>query len=359
MIDPRLLDCSSRQEIESNFGRLLALVDGLTTRADALEVRVTGVDSLTILFDANGGTGVMVDTNSPYLQGSTFVFPACIFVPPEGFVFGGKWGIDVPDGNLTTVGNEYPVDTYSRGDTLTLYPYWVPAFELTFGANGGTGDMVDQASPYADGMHIILPECTFTPPVGKIFNCWNSTADGNGDAYDPGYEIIMIVDLLLYAIWSDVFTITYLANGGTGETVDPGNPYMVGTEVEIAECAFTPPTDKVFSEWNTAADGTGSATDPGVHFNISANRTYYAIWSDVFTITYLANGGTGETVDPASPYIDGAEATVMACLFTPPASKVFSEWSVEPAGEIGPWNSPGNAIEMHSNRTYYAIWVDA
>ena len=103
------------------------------------------------------------------------------------------------------------------------------------------------------------------------------------------------------------YTITYDANGGSGEMADSTNT--------VSECSFTAPDGKKFSKWNTAADGKGTDYAPGA--TASSDLDLYAIWVD------KPNGITIDTtsftkVDPsASSYgqyngtreIDGVDIT--------------------------------------------------
>ena len=89
-----------------------------------------------------------------------------------------------------------------------------PTFELTFYANGGTGEMEPMEAEI--GEKLILPECTFTPPDGLTFKCW----DINGRECQPGDEVAMYANLTVMPIWwvGEEYTITmYISTfGGTG-----------------------------------------------------------------------------------------------------------------------------------------------
>ena len=73
--------------------------------------------------------------------------------------------------------------------------------------------------------------------------------------------------------------VTYKANGGTGDDVVVSN-VQINSDYPIAANAFTPPTDKVFSKWNTTADGTGTDYDPADTYEAAAALTLYAVWAD-------------------------------------------------------------------------------
>jgi len=69
------------------------------------------------------------------------------------------------------------------------------------------------------------------------------------------------------------YTITYDANGGSGEmsSTTAANP-------SVAVCTFTAPEGKVFSTWNTEDDGSGDDYAAGTP--VSADLDLYAIWVD-------------------------------------------------------------------------------
>ena len=74
------------------------------------------------------------------------------------------------------------------------------------------------------------------------------------------------------------YRIVYYANGGTG-TMDEEEASRTGTST------FTPPEGKVFREWNTAADGSGTSYAAGER--IPSDVTLYAIWmSEELQIQY-------------------------------------------------------------------------
>jgi hypothetical protein len=87
-----------------------------------------------------------------------------------------------------------------------------------------------------------------------------------------------------------VYSLTYNANGGTGTT--PVKEYLDAAETFTAEPwnTFTPPPGKQFKEWNTAADGSGTAYSANTTVAMPANNlTLYAIWEDIPDTTYIAS----------------------------------------------------------------------
>ena len=67
------------------------------------------------------------------------------------------------------------------------------AYTVTFDANGGSGTMPQMT--VKEGEKLTLPECTFTPPEGKVFDRWIA---GN-----PGEKVDVGGDSIIRAFWKD------------------------------------------------------------------------------------------------------------------------------------------------------------
>ena len=223
----------------------------------------------------------------------------------------------------------------------TVMEIEVVGYEITFNANGGTGDMqpVEYVGAYT------LPNCTFTAPDGKQFKGWALASDG--EVIDgPTYNVT--ADVELFAIWEDIpvvkFDVTFNANGGTGtmQAIEFAGTYSLPT------CTFTAPDGKKFKGWATTANG---EVIDGTTYNVTADVELYAIWEDIpvvnYTITFNANGGTGTM--QAVEYV--GEYTLPNCTFTAPDGKQFKGWALASDGEVidGTYNVTAN-IEL------YAIW---
>lgn len=53
--------------------------------------------------------------------------------------------------------------------------------------------------------------------------------------------------------------------------------------------AFVAPEGKIFKEYNTAKDGTGTSYLPGDSYTLSGKDVVYAIWEQCYTVTIVAN----------------------------------------------------------------------
>ena len=240
-------------------------------------------------------------------------------------------------------------------------PPAVTQFTVSFDANGGQGTM-DPATVNADAEYT-APECAFTAPDGKEFDCWTN-ADGT-ETYPAGTSLGLLAgDTTLYAKWKDVepapvthFTVSFDANGGTGEMA----PADVDADAEytVPGSAFTAPAGKVFDSWNTAADGTGTKYMPQDAPAIHENMTLFAQWvgapATKCTVTFDANGGTG-AMDVLTADL-GTTVTLPASTFTR-GGYVFAGWNTAADG-TGTSIVNGGQLTLGSDATLYAQWKTA
>ena len=151
-------------------------------------------------------------------------------------------------------------------------PPAVTQFTVSFDANGGTGEM-SPADVDADAEYTV-PGSAFTAPAGKVFDSWNTSADGTGTKYMPQDAPAIHENMTLFAQWvaapATKCTVTFDANGGTGAmdvlTAD------LGTTVTLPASTFTR-DGYVFAGWNTAADGTGTAIVNGGQLTLGSDAT--------------------------------------------------------------------------------------
>ncbi len=116
----------------------------------------------------------------------------------------------------------------------------------------------------------------------------------------------------------------------------------------LPACAFTAPAGKYFKGWATERNGvviTGGA------IAVSDSMTLYAIWGDLYTITFYDNGGS----DTMSPEVvkEGTVYTLPPCTFTPPENYYLVGWAMSAAGDV----ITDETITVDKNIDLYAIWA--
>lgn len=75
-------------------------------------------------------------------------------------------------------------------------------YTITYNANGGSGSMTVDTK--IEDESYIIEDNGFTPPSGKIFLEWNTSADGSGTTYHADDTYTTNADLVLYAVWNVV-----------------------------------------------------------------------------------------------------------------------------------------------------------
>ncbi len=281
-----------------------------------------------VVFYANGGTGTM----DPVQQGGSYTIPECGFTR-DGYTFIG-WATS-PDGEAVY----QPGMTITLTDDLALYAKWGVNCTVSFNSNDGTGTMnpVTQAGSYT------IPACGFTRD-GYTFIGWATSPDGEA-VYQPGDDITLTGDLMLYAKWKVNPTVTFDKNGGTG-TMDP---VTQGGSYTIPECGFTR-EGYTFIGWATSASG-NVEYQPGMTITLTDDLTLYAKWGINYTVSFYSNGGTG-TMNPVT---QGGSYTIPGCGFTK-SGYVFIGWATSPDGAVV--YLPMATIMLTGDLTLYAKWAE-
>ncbi len=244
-----------------------------------------------ISFDANGGTGTMEsETLSPYADG-LYTLPACGFTPPEHKVFDG-W---TDYGAAGTTAEIY-------GDTLLKASWADKMYTVTF--NRGTGSGTMSPEQVTSGSVYTFPECTFTPPSGKVFRGWLFS----GKVYHAGETITVSGNMQLYAEWQDnpntVYTLSFDGNGLYGWM--SSIRVKTGETVTLPECRYTVPAAKRFRYWIINYVN----YNPGDKIAMTQNMTAKANWDTrpMRTITFKSNGLYKGDLPEARQIYDGYSA---------------------------------------------------
>lgn len=123
-------------------------------------------------------------------------------------------------------------------------------------------------------------------------NGWDYV-EKNSDGSERGNRTWAANDVV--ARWldtQDIFTVTYDANGGTGDAPVDDTEYIEGVNTTVTVLGKGALTygNCTFTGWNTAADGSGTPYAEDATFNITANTTLYAQWLQVVTVHFTYTG---------------------------------------------------------------------
>lgn len=210
--------------------------------------------------------------------------------------------------------------TEKRGENLYLAE--VPKiYTVTYDANNSSpgyssvycsdpNDYTSEDTVVIMGEEELFPLMGYLVKFGCDFTGWNTEKDGSGTSYMPGQEISLTDDLFLYAQWQekDPITLTYIFNGGTGETeseqVIPG-----------ANTVFPDASRKGyrFKGWYEDEELTVFAGNAGEkYYAPRQDASYYAAWEKTeATVAFDADGGEMEGGDIAAKI--GDTITLPSC----------------------------------------------
>lgn len=169
--------------------------------------------------------------------------------------------------------------------------------------------------------------------------------EGEDTIYQGGETYKVTKDVTFKAIWTSTPVVTYEDGNGNKRTdVVPSTG-----EYKFMRCYFTAPEGKVFAGWKIAE----TVYQPGDTLTVTESLTATAIWADAVTITFDANGGTGEMA--AVKVAKDSEFTFPECDFTAPEGKVFAGWKVEGLEKI---YLVGDKYTLTQDVKFVAVWTD-
>lgn len=163
------------------------------------------------------------------------------------------------------------------------------------------------------------------------------------------------------------YTVTYKANGGTGDDV------VVNPATTIAANTFGAPSGKVFIGWNTASDGSGDAWAIGA--SVTSNLTLFAQWeesvapvSDEVTFNLMNSSfvvsGAGTTKDginfkstgtPTNSYLNFGESSGQTITIAGTGNKRISQVVLTYTGSGNDRTGGGEALTVSPYDEGYSL----
>lgn len=268
-----------------------------------------------------------------------------------GYTFTG-WSVEAAKGSIA--GNTL---TVKNTDVTATANYTANTYTVKFNANGGNGEMADQAITY--DKDATLSDNVFTRD-NYTFRGWST--DPNGSAMYTDKQSVKNLTaengavVTLYAVWTkNQYTINFDGNGGSVTT--PSMVANMGEDVQLPTAtkqykvdfatnggylqnnvSTSKIVDVEFRGWSTNKDFvegtdklyTGNEKDlPTVNVNGESVTTLYAVW------------GKNPSIELPKAAKDGY---------------TFVNWSFTNANGISEAKENGN-IEVYSNMTITASWI--
>ena len=168
------------------------------------------------------------------------------------------------------------------------------------------------------------------------------------------YAIISIMGILAISGCKkkETYTVTFDANGGTGEMAE--QVFIEGEPRALIGNILSYP-GYVFKNWNTEKNGTGTSYDDRQRITVTSDMTLYAQWKKILTtvtVTFDANGGSGE-MEPQQMIADVPRVLVANAFVN--GNHPFSCWNTMADGS-GTTYTDMQEITISRNMTLYAQW---
>ena len=243
----------------------------------------------------------------------------------------------------------YTFTTMPASDIM-LYAKWtINSYAVTFDNNTGTGSMSIQNSNYNVAAN--LTSNTFTK-TGYTFAGWNSAANGSGTDYVNAASYSFTSSTTMYAQWTiNSYAVTFDNNTGTGSMSIQNSNYNV--VANLTNNTFTK-TGYTFAGWNTSADGLGTSYTDAVSYSFASSVTLYAKWTiNTYAVTFDNNTGSGTMSDQSANYNISTALTTNTFTKT---GYTFSGWNSAANGS-GTSYVDGANYDFTANMTLYAQWT--
>lgn len=258
--------------------------------------RWTGV-GYTITYYANGATSGTVPSSGTFTSGGSSYSIAGNTgnLARNGYTFGG-W-------DTSTVGNGTPYAvnaSYSTNSNLNLFAKWTPiSRSVTYSVTKDSGSIPSGLTGKYIGETFTVASASGFFRSGYSFAGWS---DGTNTYAAGATYTVSGTDVTLTAQWIGAsYSVTYIANGGSGSLPTQGN--LITGET------FTVPSNSLtrngysFVAWN---DGSTNYAAGSIYTISGANVSLIAQWTATgFTISYEGNGSDGGSAPTTGRYVTG------------------------------------------------------
>ena len=253
-------------------------------------------DAYFVRYGRNDADETISSNFQPFTPGEAQSLWTNVFAKPGYTVQG--WATS-PNGAMVYTNGQSVTDLAAAGETVTLYAVWkVNTCTVTYNANGGSGEMADSSFTYGEEQN--LRKNTFTRP-GYTFRGWATSASAASPAYSDeqsGSSLTTTANgaVTLYALWGRVYTVTYDKNAADATGTMEDSLFVEDEAQNLRANAFTR-AGYAFVGWATSASAASPAYSDGQSIRRTSSGTLYAVWRTVYTVTYDANGGSGDMAD--------------------------------------------------------------
>jgi uncharacterized repeat protein (TIGR02543 family) len=195
----------------------------------------------------------------------------------------------------------------------------------------------------------------------------NNDGGGGGFVVVPSVFVMGVSNVVLYAVWAVLCSVTYDGNGQASGVapVDSNSPYPAGSVVTVLGQGTLSLLHYNFMGWSTSSNSTYQYT-PGETFVITEDTVLYADWDYTFPqmyhVTYNKNDSnsndkvSGSVPFDSNVYQSGSLVTVLGKGNLVRPGYTFLGWHTDPNAVSAKYVA-GQTFNIQSNNVVlYAIW---
>lgn len=153
-----------------------------------------------------------------------------------------------------------------------------PSYTVSYNANGGANAPASQTKWYGEELRLQTAKPNRS---GHRFLGWATSPSGKV-SYAPGASYTANSALTLYAVWEQMFTVSYNANGGSGapaaQTKYANSALALSTAVPTRE-------GHRFLGWAESATAQAATRQPGQSYTENRAVTLYAVWELLYSLS--------------------------------------------------------------------------
>jgi uncharacterized repeat protein (TIGR02543 family) len=316
------------------------------------------ITNVTVTFESNGGVGSMVSqvaNSSRTLSVNTYT--------RSGFSFTG-WNTSANGSGTAYLDSA----TYDFSEDLTLYAIWVA------NAVPPSISVQPQSATKISGQSVTFSVSATASDGGELSYQWyigGLTISGatsstltidNVSSGNAGDYTVVVTNTLnattatetssvaTLAVTERTYSVIYTAPDKEGGSVpvDSAGPYAFNSIITLpGNTGSLIRGSYVFVGWRTATDATVRGANS--NFSVIEDTTFIAVWTEIYQVSFNANGASGSMSD-----LNGPSVTIPSSTFTR-TGYTFSGWNSSADGSGFPV-SVGITVPVTEDVILYAQW---